>query len=65
MYCAVTGSFSTVLFPSATVVEFLVQSTVVAGPPVEMQVRVSCEVHLSVSVNSVVVSAILISPNEG
>ena len=66
MYCAVSGSFNTVLVPSfMTMVESLVQVTVVAGPPVETQVRVSCEVHLSVSVNSVVVSATLISPNEG
>ena len=40
MYCAVSGSFNTVSFPSATVVESLVQVTVVAGPPVEIQVRV-------------------------
>ena len=41
VYCAVTGSFNTVLFPSVTVVESLVQVTVVAGPPVEIQVRVN------------------------
>ena len=41
MYCAVTGSFNTVSLPSVTVVESLVQVTVVAGPPVEIQVRVS------------------------
>ena len=41
MYCAVTGSFNTVSVPSVTVVESLVQVTVVAGPPVEIQVRVS------------------------
>ena len=41
MYCAVTGSFNTVSFPSVTVVESLVQVTVVAGPPVEIQVRVN------------------------
>ena len=40
MYCAVTRLFNTVLFPSVTVVESLVQVTVVAGPPVEIQVRV-------------------------
>ena len=39
MYCAVTGSFNTVWFPWVTVVESLVQVTVVAGPPVEIQVR--------------------------
>ena len=40
VYCAVTGSFNTVLVPSMTVVKSLVQVTVVAGPPVEIQVRV-------------------------
>ena len=41
VYCAVTGSFNTVSVPSVlTVVESLVQDTVVAGPPVEIQVRV-------------------------
>ena len=40
IYCAVTGSFNTVSVPSVTVVEPLVQVTVVAGPPVEIQVRV-------------------------
>ena len=42
VYCAVTASFNTVSVPSVmTVVESLVQDTVVAGPPVEIQVRVS------------------------
>ena len=41
LYCAVTGLFNTVLVPWVTVVESLVQVTVVAGPPVEIQVRVS------------------------
>ena len=40
MYCAVTGSSNTVTVPWVTVVESLVQVTVVAGPPVEIQVRV-------------------------
>ena len=40
VYCAVTGSSNTVSVPSVTVVESLVQVTVVAGPPVEIQVRV-------------------------
>ena len=40
VYCAVIGSPNTVSFPSVTVVESLVQVTVVAGPPVEIQVRV-------------------------
>ena len=41
MYCAVTGSFNTVTVPWVTVVESLVQVTVVAGPPVEVQARVN------------------------
>ena len=41
VYCAVSGSFSTVWVPWVTVMESLVQVTVVAGPPVEMQVRLS------------------------
>ena len=40
VYHAVTGSFKTVSVPSVTVMESLVQVTVVAGPPVEIQVRV-------------------------
>ena len=40
MYCAVSGSSNTVSVPSVTVMESLVQVTVVAGPPVEIQVRV-------------------------
>ena len=41
VYCAVAGSFNTVWVPSVmTVVESLVQVTVVAGPPVEIQVIV-------------------------
>ena len=41
VYCAVvTALFNTVSFPSVTVMESLVQVTVVAGPPVEIQVRV-------------------------
>ena len=41
VYCAVTGSFNTVVVPSVIVTESLVQVTVVAGPPVEIQVRVN------------------------
>ena len=44
VYCAVTGSFNTVSVPSVTVVESLVQVTVVAGPPVETQVRLELNV---------------------
>ena len=40
LYCAVSGSSNTVSVPSVTVMESLVQVTVVAGPPVEIQVRV-------------------------
>ena len=40
MYCAVVALFNTVSVPSVTVMESLVQVTVVAGPPVEIQVRV-------------------------
>ena len=40
VYCAVVALFNTVSVPSVTVVESLVQVTVVAGPPVEIQVRV-------------------------
>ena len=41
VYCAVTRSSNTVLVPSVTVSLSLVQVTVVAGPPVEIQVRVN------------------------
>ena len=40
VYCAVSRSSNTVSVPSVTVMESLVQVTVVAGPPVEIQVRV-------------------------
>ena len=40
VYCAVTVLFNTVWVPWVTVVESLVQVTVVAGPLVEIQVRV-------------------------
>ena len=41
VYSAVSGSSSTVSVPSVTVVESLIQVTVVAGLPMEIQVRVS------------------------
>ena len=42
MYCEATRSSNTVsVIPSVTVFEFLVQVTVVAGPPVETQVSVN------------------------
>ena len=40
VYLAVTGSFNTVSVPSVIVTESLVQVTVVAGPPVEIQAMV-------------------------
>ena len=40
VYCAVVALFNTVSFTSVTVMESLVQVTVVAGPPVEIQVRI-------------------------
>ena len=40
VYCAVTGSFNTVSVLSVILIESLVQDTVVAGPPVEIQLRV-------------------------
>ena len=41
VYCVVTRSFNIVSFPSVSVSESLVQVTEVAGPPVEIQVRVN------------------------
>ena len=56
VYCAVTGSSNTVSGPSVTVMESLVQVTVVAGPPVEIQVRVSkSESNVMLSDNMVTV----------
>ena len=44
--------------------ESLVQVTVVAGPPVEIQVTFSCEIHLSISVIDVcVISTVAKSPD--
>ena len=40
VYCAVTGSLNRVI-PPATVSEFLIQVTVVAGPPVVVQEKVN------------------------
>ena len=55
VYCAVTGSFNTVSVPSVIVTESLVQVTVVAGPPVEIQVRVF--------IDNVTPLGMVISPN--
>ena len=41
MYCEVVRLSNTVSFPSVTVTESLIQVTVVAGPPVEIQVKVA------------------------
>ena len=41
VYCAVVALFNTVSVTSVTVIESLVQVTVVAGPPVEIEVRVN------------------------
>ena len=41
VYCAVTGSSNTICVPSVILTESLVQVTVVAGPPVEIKVRVN------------------------
>ena len=42
VYCAVIRSFNTVSVPSVTGSLSLVQDTVVAGPPVEIQVSFRC-----------------------
>ena len=65
VYCAVTGS-SNIVIPPETVSESLVQVTVVAGPPVEMQVRVKggfTPLRSEFTVN-VIPPCILISPAE-
>ena len=41
VYCVVTRSFNIVSFPLVMVSVSLVQVTLVAGPPVEIQVRVN------------------------
>ena len=61
VYWAVTGSSNTVSVPSVTGVESLVQDTVVAIPPVEIQVRVIV-IESTVSVGS---PNIEISPRKG
>ena len=60
MYCAVTGSTNRVSVPSVTVTESLVQVAVVAGPPVEIQVRVNSSSEIIANVTP---SDIVISPN--
>ena len=56
VYCAVTALFNTV---SVTVMESLVQVTVVAGPPVEIQVRVISS-ESNVTSPDIVMSPVLI-----
>ena len=60
VYCAVTGSSNTVSVPSVTVMESLVQVTVVAGPPVEIQVRVIWSESNVTSPPDIVMSPVLI-----
>ena len=55
VYCAVSGSFNKVSVPSVIVTESLVQVTVVAGPPVEIQVRVF--------IDNITSSGMVISPS--
>ena len=60
VYCAVTGSSNTVSVPSVTVMESLVQVTVVAGPPVEIQARViSSESNVTSSPDIVMVPVLI------
>ena len=60
VYCAVTGSSNTVSVPSVTVMESLVQVSVVAGPPVEIQVRVIWSESNVTSSPDIVMSPVLI-----
>ena len=60
VYCAVIALFNTVSFPSVTVMESLVQVTVVAGPPVEIQVRVISSESNVTSSPDIVISPVLI-----
>ena len=59
VYCAVTGSFNTVSFPSVTVMESLVQVTVVTGPPMDIQARVIWS-ESNVTSPDIVISPVLI-----
>ena len=60
VYCAVSGLSNTVSVPSVTVMESLVQVTVVAGPPVEIQVRVIWSESNDTSSSDIVMSPVLI-----
>ena len=57
VYCAVTALFNTVSVPSVTVVESLVQVTVVAG---QIQVRVIWSESIVTSSPDIVMSPVLI-----
>ena len=59
LYSAVTVSTITDVVPSVTVVESLVQVTVVAGPPVEIQVNI-CKLLSNTTLDIVIVPVILI-----
>ena len=64
MYCAVVASFNTDISSPTTEPESLVQVTVVAGPPVEIQVKVNCGLAPLRSESTVIViqSGIVMSP---
>ena len=64
VYCAVTVSSNTVSAPSVTVVESLVQVTLVAGPPVEIQVRVISGPVASIVIADFMPRNILTSPKQ-
>ena len=64
VYCAVSGSSNTVSIPSVTEVESLVQVTVVAGPPVEIQVMVSWSKSNVTSSPIIVMSPTLMCNNQ-
>ena len=62
VYCAVTGSSNTVSFPSVIVVLSLVQITVVAGPPIEIQVSVYRGIGRFSSESTVILLGIVMFP---
>ena len=66
MYSALVGLTNTVLLPFVTgIVESLVQITLVAGPPVETQVRMNCGPASLISAVSVIPPDIWTSPVGG
>ena len=60
VYCAVTGLSNTFSVPSVTVMESLVQVTVVAGPPMDVQARVIWSESNVTSSPDIVMSPVLI-----